>query len=239
MEEVIWIGVVILWMIGAAQRGAKRKAERETGMEAAASSPTKQKPDWRDRILEAAKEWEAEQQRQAGELPGLPEGTRLEPEEPRRGEQSRSRQGAGAERLEAQRASAARSGTVVVRDVTPDRTAVAGDLGSGRMMSRPLSREVDAPRSRDQLPDRTERRAVTRRPTTAAMSSVSARRPGSSEPRGKPIVVSRQKTMRVESAGEHFLSRLEHYTPLQRAILLTQILGPPKGLEEEPAGPPA
>jgi len=213
MEEVIWIGVVILWMIGAAQRGAKRKAEREAGMDAAASSPTKQKPDWRDRILEAAKEWEQEQRHEAGELPGLPEGTRLESEEHPRREQGRSRLGAGAERAERQRYSAPHSDSVLVRDVTPDRTAAVRG------------------RSTDQLPIRVESRAVARRPTAGGSSRMSARRTRSSEPRRKLAAASSQKTRGAESAGEDFLARLERYTPLRRAIVLTEILGRPKGLE--------
>jgi hypothetical protein len=222
VEEIIWIGVVILWMIGAAQRGAKRKAEREAGMEAgldtADASPTKQKPDWRDRILEAAKEWEAEQRRPAGELPGLPEGTRLEPEELPR---------------EARRSHVSRRGSVVVRDVTPDRTAVAGRHGRGVAADRSLLWEEE-PAAPD-LPLRAEPRAVARRRERDAPAPAPRRVPTRVRPRTPHTHATR--SAHAGATGEYLLARLEHYPPLQRAIVLTQVLGPPKGLEEEAGDP--
>lgn len=105
--DIVWIAVIILWILRSVSRASGGAAEGRSP-ETLPSDVEEEKtsgPDWRGRLLEAAREWEAEQQRQAGKPVEAP-AAEPPPERPR--------------------------SSVLVRDVTPDRveSGLAASAGS-------------------------------------------------------------------------------------------------------------
>jgi hypothetical protein len=124
--DIIWIAVIVLWILRSVSRASGGKAgdaggteelPSEAGGERVSQASQASRADWRERLLEAAREWELEQRRRAGEPVEVPSGeTRPSPAaqaELPRAPVPTPRQAAPPEKR--------RRSSVLVRDMTPDR----------------------------------------------------------------------------------------------------------------------
>ncbi len=198
----------------------------------------------RERLLEAAREWEAEQRRRAG----LPESAgRTEAEsaaatldrpaaEPGRRGASRPARPAPQERRPRGPQAPAERRPGGVR-AEPGR----GRPAPGRPPGRPArGREPEGPRRRP--PPRTEWRDVSLpvprspgemgEPVTPRPPAPEAPRSARAAPRPRVIATPPPRAERAAT-----LDSIERYPPLKRAIILAEILGPPRALDER-EGPP-
>lgn len=166
--------------------------------------------EFRRRLVEAAREWEAEQRRRAGvpieDLPGA------------------ASQGPDA------RSEPVRESSWETRDVTPDRVA-------GRLAERREARERDRaptrrPRHEPEPATRPAPRSQPVRPLPVPSARVAEVEPPARVAEPEPPGADVPATTRTVHEP---LARLERFRPLKRAVVLAEILGLPKSQPDDPS----
>jgi hypothetical protein len=175
--------------------------------------------EFRRRLVEAAREWEAEQRRRAGvpieDLPGTASQRPDATTEPGR-QPSRPRPHPPARPAEPRKRSSWEA-----RDVTPDR--VAGQLAERG--ESPERDRVPARRPRHQPEPETQ---VTPPSQPARAASLTPAKAAEVEPRAGDVP-GRERHVHEP------LARLERFRPLKRAVVLAEILGLPKSQPDDPS----
>jgi hypothetical protein len=208
--DIVWIAVIILWILrsvsraggGAGSAGGTDVLPSEAEGEGASQASQAGRADWRERLVEAAREWELEQRRRAGE-PVETTPKEAQPSTPAQVELPQAtvpmpRQAAPPAPRRAAPPEKRRRSSVLVRDMTPDRV----ESGLAEMERRvPAAEETTSRRLREEAVPEVVATPIEPRPRRST---------------GHPAA----------------LARLERYSPLRRAILYTEIFGPPKALSE-------